>query len=44
MLKKLIANKHPGMAFNKHFDVEGRPCSIMLASRLLPVLSESVEP
>ena len=22
-LKKLINNKHPGIAFNKHFDVEG---------------------
>jgi hypothetical protein len=22
-LKKLVSNKHPGIAFNKHFDVEG---------------------
>ena len=41
MLKKLIGNKHPGIAFNKHFDRE-RPCSIMLASRLLPVLGEAL--
>ena len=23
LLKRLIVNKHPGIAFNKHFDVEG---------------------
>ena len=23
LLKKLIGNKHPGIAFNKHFDIEG---------------------
>ena len=23
LLKKLLGNKHPGIAFNKHFDIEG---------------------
>ena len=31
-LKKLISNQHPGIAFNKHFDVEGPVYSIMPAS------------
>ena len=30
LLKRLIGNKHPGIAFNKHFDIKAPACSTML--------------
>jgi hypothetical protein len=44
MLKKLIGNKHPGMAFNKHFDVEGTTLFHHACKSAAPRPKRSVEP